>query len=153
MEDEMMNMYVIPANVKYYDVCTAFLENKEIDWTQQRDFEVGDYIYIYLGDPYQKIAFLTEVTEVNVPFADSIDDSKYWTDPTERKDKNQKFVRLKLIYNFLKKDGISYSELKEKGLRGNIQGVRKVYLDSTEPQFKWGEYLLHRTINMMAGVE
>lgn len=145
-----MSMYVIPANTKYYDVCSAFLENKEIDWTQRGNFEVGDYIYIYLGEPYQKIAFLTEVTEINIPFKFSIDDSKYWIDPTKRQNKNQNFVRLKLVYNLLEKGGISYSELKEKGLRGNIQGVRKVYKNSVKPQLKWGDYLIRRTKNIIS---
>lgn len=42
-----MSMCVILANTKYYDVCSTFLEKKEIDWTQRGNFEVGDYIYIW----------------------------------------------------------------------------------------------------------
>ena len=41
-------------------------------------------------------------------------------------------------------------ELKEKGLRGNIQGVRKVYKNSVEPQLKWGDYLIRRTKNIIS---
>lgn len=44
-----MEQWIIPCNIKYYDVIGAFNELKCLDWKQScKSINVGDEIYIYI---------------------------------------------------------------------------------------------------------
>nr|WP_302597123.1 HNH endonuclease [uncultured Cellulosilyticum sp.] len=89
--------WIIPANVKTYDVLSAFAENKYIDWRQNANFAVGDTVYIYVSRPYQKIMFKTEVVCINLDYEETIDDRKYWVNQEENEDDGKrKYMRLRL---------------------------------------------------------
>lgn len=89
--------WIIPANVKTYDVLSAFDENVYIDWRQNANFAVGDTVYIYVSRPYQKIMFKTEVVCINLVYEETIDDRKYWVNQDKNEDDGKrKYMRLRL---------------------------------------------------------
>lgn len=47
-----MEQWIIPCNVKYYDVQGAFKKLKCLDWKQSnKSIRVGDEVFIYIGSP------------------------------------------------------------------------------------------------------
>ncbi len=44
-----MAEWIVPCNIKYYDVVNAFKRLNCIDWKQtNRNIKVGDIVYIYI---------------------------------------------------------------------------------------------------------
>ena len=105
--------WIVPANPKYYDIVSAFNENNEIIWKQSSDINVGDIVYIYVAEPYSKVLYKTEATEVNIPY--------------EYKDNNvsMKYVmKLKLIKDLNDKE-YTFKYLNSLGIKA-IRGPRKI---------------------------
>lgn len=46
-----MSDWIIPCNIKKYDVLGAFPKLNTIDWKQSRNIKIGDTVYIYVGAP------------------------------------------------------------------------------------------------------
>ena len=45
-----MNKWIIPCNIKKYNVDGAFSKLDELEWSQGRNkVEVGDLVFIYVG--------------------------------------------------------------------------------------------------------
>lgn len=59
--------WIIPANLRYYDIVRAYRTRNETDWRQYRNVEAGDVVYIYVGVPYQAILYRCEVEEAHLP--------------------------------------------------------------------------------------
>ena len=76
--------WIIPANLKYYDVFGELSKFGVIEWRQRlKDVSVGDIVYIYLSKPESYIAFKCIVEKVNVRrLSRTIDDSAYFKDDT-----------------------------------------------------------------------
>ncbi|MGN0744998.1 MAG: hypothetical protein ACI4MZ_07025 [Christensenellales bacterium] len=76
--------WIIPVNLKYYDVFGESSRFGVIEWRQRlKDVSVGDIVYIYLSKPESYIAFKCIVEKVNVRrLSRTIDDSAYFKDDT-----------------------------------------------------------------------
>ena len=62
-----MQNWIIPCNLKYYDVFGAFRDLKKLDWKQSNPkIEIGDIVYIYVGAPVKAIMFKCRVTKVGL---------------------------------------------------------------------------------------
>ena len=48
----MAENWIIPCNVKVFDVISHFKENKQVVWKNSFTIRKGDVAYIYLGRPY-----------------------------------------------------------------------------------------------------
>lgn len=117
--------WLFPCNVNNYDVFGAFDKYKEIYWRQHLTrIKKGDYVFIYVGKPFSKLAFLCEVKDVNISNDRTfdIDDSSF-----EKKSLTEcdEYVRLSFIKNLLDKN-IHIQMLHEAGLLGNIQSQREI---------------------------
>lgn len=64
----VFNVWVIPANQKYYDIISEFKLTDVVTWHQDIKVSVGDLIYIYLTIPYQAIMYQCEVIEADISF-------------------------------------------------------------------------------------
>ncbi|WP_130838057.1 MmcQ/YjbR family DNA-binding protein [Lachnoclostridium sp. Marseille-P6806] len=62
--------WVVPANLKYYDVCSDFDSNDDSDWKQGKGIEVGDIVYLYVGVPYSAILYKCQVTGTHIHYPD-----------------------------------------------------------------------------------
>lgn len=111
-----MTNWIIAANPNKYNVISAFEKYDLIDWTQSAKYQVGDYIYIYVSKPYQKIMFKVEVIKTDIANKDSFNDTEFYLDHSFFNENNErKFVRLKkLAYEV--NDDLSLNSLLNKGL-------------------------------------
>lgn len=136
--------WLIAANHNMYNHTKAFKELPFIDWKQKNNYSVGDKVYIYSASPIQAIEFLVEVIKINISVDNALDDKDYWNNIQEYKNgrNNGKYVRFKLIDNF-EDNVITLSELRENGLKGNIQGTRKLF-NANNSITSWGVYIHKR---------
>lgn len=139
--------WLIAANCNLYNHVRAFKELPYVDWKQNNKFSVGDKIYIYSAKPIQAIEFLVEVIKTDITVENALDDREYWIDIQEYENgqNNGKYVRFRLI-NYFEDDVITLSELHKNGLKGNIQGSRKLY-NSDNVINSWGDYIHKRLEN------
>lgn len=61
--------WIVPANLRYYDLTTAFDMSDEITWKQGRGILVGDYVYLYAGAPVSAILYRCQVTATELPYS------------------------------------------------------------------------------------
>ena len=72
-----MTEWIIPCNLKYYNVEGAFKKLKTIDWKQSaKNIFVGDIVYIYVGKPVSSIKYKCRVNKTNLASVE-IDDSDF----------------------------------------------------------------------------
>lgn len=117
-----MTEWIITCNTKAYNVIGAFNKMDTIDWKQSTNVEIGDIIYIYVGEPIHAIRYKCESTIVEQSenlIADSefvLDDSNYGN--------YGRYMRLHLLKEYNTKK-LGYDFLKSNGLK-TVQGPSKV---------------------------
>ena len=137
--------WLIAANHKKYNHDLAFKELDFIDWKQNANYEVGDKVYIYSSRPTSAIKYLVEVIKVDIK-GDSIrNDKKYWIDEEQYESGIKKgvYARFKLIATF-PTNLMTLKDLHDHGIKGNIQGPRKLY-DNNGDLFEWANFILERS--------
>ena len=103
--------WIVPANLKYFDIIQAFEENGEIIWKQSSSIKKGDIAFIYIASPISAILYKCMVTEVNIPY--------------EYEDKNlriNKVMKIKLLKKY-DKDFMTFEKLNNYGITA-IRGQR-----------------------------
>ena len=119
-----MNYWIIPCNLKYYDVFASFEVNKIIDWKQSNpNISVGDDVFIYVGAPVQSIMFRCKVLKSNMPKRE-IDDSKFERQ-AEKYENHSLHMRIQLITQY-DSDILSYSTIQSYGEKGRIMCQRRM---------------------------
>lgn len=115
-----MEQWIIPCNIKYYDVEGAFKKLRRIDWKQSnKSIEVGDEVFIYITKPIQAIKYKCKVNKVNLECIE-IDDSEFVLNG-EPYETYGNHMELELVEEFAVAK-YSLKVLRGKGLKGNIQG-------------------------------
>ena len=119
-----MQNWIIPCNLKYYDVFGAFRDLKKLDWKQSNPkIEIGDIVYIYVGAPVKAIMFKCQVTKVGLDEIE-IDDSAY-SIVGEVYETYPKHMELKLIEQY--ENTLFPSDvLAEHGLKGRVMCQRRM---------------------------
>jgi len=119
-----MTEWIIPCNLKYYDVKGAFSKFKAIDWKQSaKNICVGDIVYIYVGKPISAIKYKCRVNKTNLSKVE-IDDSEFVING-ENYENYGNHMELELIREYAGTE-LTRDMLVENGLKGNIQGPRRV---------------------------
>lgn len=119
-----MTEWIIPCNLKYYDVKGAFSKFKAIDWKQSaKNICVGDIVYIYVGKPISAIKYKCRVNKANLSKVE-IDDSEFVING-ENYENYGNHMELELIREYADTE-LTLDMLVENGLKGNIQGPRRV---------------------------
>ena len=130
-----MATWIIPCNIRYYDVIGAFNRLNRIDWKQSTNIEPSDTVYIYVGKPYQAILYKCRVTKANLTSCE-IDDSEFVLIGDNYVNYGN-HMELQLERVFMENQ-LSFSKLKQEGLKGYIQSPRRAndriqkLLDSAE---------------------
>lgn len=115
-----MTSWIIPCNEKYYNHREAFATLKYIDWRQSTNVEVGDEVYIYVGQSVGAILYKCDVTDVNMNTC-SDNDREYIINC--QLSKAGRYMRLKLVQRY--EDGkFPRTDLLENGLK-TVQGPTK----------------------------
>lgn len=118
-----MTEWIIPCNIKYYDVVGAFKKLKRIDWKQSvKNISVNDIVYIYVGLPYSSIKYKCLVTKVNLNSIE-IDDSEFVINGDQYMNYGN-HMELEFIKEY-RDNVLSLSILTEHGMKGRIQGPRR----------------------------
>ena len=119
-----MTEWIIPCNLKYYDVKGAFSKFKAIDWKKSAKNKcVGDIVYIYVGKPISAIKYKCRVNKTNLSKVE-IDDSEFVING-ENYENYGNHMELELIREYAGTE-LTRDMLVENGLKGNIQGPRRV---------------------------
>lgn len=63
---DIKDEWVIPANLKYFDVISYIESLKVFSWRQPKNIKLNDIIYIYLGSPYSAIMYKGRVIELDI---------------------------------------------------------------------------------------
>ncbi len=124
-----MNYWILPCNLKNYDVISAFKKFNVIQWKQSFNAFVGDKALIYVSAPESKIMFSCTIEEVNLPSV-KIDDSDFIVDGTPFVNYGR-YLTLKLE-NKYEGNELSLSTLKLNGLKANLQSPLKTNLQLTK---------------------
>lgn len=130
-------IWLISAN-KSFDTVRAFNELGTLDWNQGvYKLKEGDLVYIYLGQPIQKVRLKCQVIKANMPKSE-IDDRKYITGVTE--DEIEYYdpvsygntMRLTILEEFVDSDLFGVKALEDHGVFGQIRTPRKLIGETLE---------------------
>jgi len=117
-----MANWVIPCNLKYYDVFGAFNCFTQIQWRQVAGaIEEGDIVYIYAGKPVQAIIFKCLVVKTNIPLDEAEGDTEF--DLSDELKPFGRYMQLKLLKKY-PRNALPFERIAAAGYRGNIQSQR-----------------------------
>lgn len=105
--------WIVPVNLKYYDLQKAFSENEEIIWKQSSNIAIVDVIFLYVAAPISAVLYWCEAIEVNIPY--HYDDGNVHMDHVMRLKKLEQYEPSFLPFGKLKTYGI-----------GAIRGSRRM---------------------------
>jgi|SRR5690625_2415857 len=126
-----MTEWIIPCNIKHYDVIGAFNHMSTLNWKQSTNIKVGDTVYIYVSKPLGAIKYKTKVNAVDLTSV-QIDDSEFVIHGSNYKN-HGRYMELELIETF--DDNLfTYDELKSFGLK-SIKGPSKIKDNLSEFMF------------------
>ena len=128
-----MTEWIISCDPNRYKIDDALHILRKIDWQQSRNICIGDSVYIYVNRPIAAIKYVCKVNKVDLIKA-GIDDSFFCLNDTDF-NHSARYMELELIHQCDSK-GLSLKQLQDNGMKGHIQGPRKVvselkkYIDS-----------------------
>ncbi|MDH5544421.1 MAG: hypothetical protein OEZ43_02445 [Gammaproteobacteria bacterium] len=128
-----MANWLYPANTQYHDVLGAF-SKKTVYWPAKTKVSKGDKIYIYLAAPHKQIAFIGEVTQVDITEESVIEDIKrFFKQLPKKKGEPTPFMKIGKIQRVdIEADSpLALSSLKTHGLRGMLMGPRNLENNQT----------------------
>lgn len=114
-----MEYWLIPCNVKFFDVSKRFELYDDVVWKKDSKVKVGDVVYLYLGAPIGQIKYKCSVVREQIT-EDILECNTYAIRAGNRnKDNVARYMQLKFEKEY--RDGIlTYQELKKHGL-GQVQ--------------------------------
>lgn len=144
MQVEMnMTHWIIPADIKLYDLEGSFSKNGFVDWREKVDYAVGDIVYIYISQPISGVRYKTRVEKINLSIEETVDDTEFKIKENAPKE-GQQYARLTLIEKVESED-LSLKHLLENGLNGaprspaTLTGERAELINYLEQYFNQSE--------------
>ena len=105
--------------------------NEYVEYVQRNKVEVNDIVYLYTTAPVQRIEYKMVVDRINVSYDEMIDDSAYSLNPSPIVNKEDLYVRLKLIKK-VETPLLHLNFLREYGLRSSMQSALTISGDLLE---------------------
>ena len=62
------NVWIVPANPKYYDIERHFEERRDVIWKQGSRIQPGDIVYMYIAAPVSAIRYKCLVKKTDIPY-------------------------------------------------------------------------------------
>ena len=109
----MSENWIVPCNVKFYDVVSHLEKNKSIVWRKVSAIKKGDTVYLYISAPYSEIKFRCNVVNDNVD-EETIELNAYAIKKTEGYRK-PRYIQLELEYVYPSGE-LSLEKLRSHGL-------------------------------------
>ena len=133
-----MDNWIFISSPKRFRMDDWLKSNQFIEFVQNNNVQVGDYIYLYTTAPVQKIEYKLIVDKINIPYEYGIDDYDYSLEPESREsNKGKPLCRFRLIKK-VDQPLLHLSKLREQGLRSSMQAPFKIsgqLLDYIESYF------------------
>ena len=125
-----MNKWIIPCNIKKYNVDGAFSKLDELEWSQGRNkVEVGDLVFIYVGMPVQCIKYKCEIIEKDIPVENcSLNDGEFSLIGRPHITDSLLYMKIRLVDKY-PEGVITLEEMQKRGVKGRIQSARRVPKD------------------------
>ena len=117
----MRENWIIPCNLKHFDVIEHFKSNEYVIWKNSFTIRKGDIAYIYIGSPVGEIRYKCEVVSDEVD-QELLDSNSYAIVKKESKNyfsKKIKYIQLKLLREYIP-GTFTLEKLREHGL-GQVQ--------------------------------
>lgn len=133
-----MKHWIFISSTKQFRMHDWLSCNEYVEYVQRNKVEVGDIVYLYTTAPVQRIEYKMIVDRINVPYDEMIDDSAYSLNPSPIANKEDFYVRLKLIKK-VETPLLHLNFLREYGLRSCMQSASIVsgdLLDYIETKFQ-----------------
>lgn len=122
-----MTIWIVPCNLKFYDVIGAFKKFNKIIWKQiVKTIKEDDYVYIYIGKPISALKYKCKVNKVGLSNRE-IDDQEFIING-EAYVTCGCYMELELLEE-CSGEYFSLDSLVKHGLVGNIQGPRRALGD------------------------
>ncbi|MEJ9232244.1 HNH endonuclease [Peribacillus butanolivorans] len=119
-------VWLVPANPNEYDLASAFSRYETLDWKRSYNYENGDILFMYVSGNIQKVRYKVEVIEGLVRSNDVKYNKMFWNDEEKlEQSKEWTWTRFRLV-DEMDTAELSLAQLREHGLRGNIQGSMKL---------------------------
>jgi len=135
-----MTHWIVPSNELTFRLIDCMKEHNAVDWRQGKYYyAVGDIVYIYNSWPHQRILYKMQIDRINVPSSEYLNDREFWVDKKRGEEglRLNKFVRFRLLKVAPEDAKLGIDDLKRHGLKGNIQGSRRVYQDIDKPLYDY----------------
>ncbi|WP_144647069.1 HNH endonuclease [Priestia megaterium] len=119
-------IWLVPANPNEYDLESAFSRYEILDWKRSYNYENGDILFMYVSGNIQKVRYKVEVIEGLLGTNNVKYDNAFWMDDRKfEQSKEWKYMRFRLV-DEIDTTELSLKKLRERGLKGNIQGAMKL---------------------------
>ena len=127
-KEEFRTYWLISSNDDIFRLEECLADNQSVDWQGSFSPQKRDVVFIYRTKPVQRICYMMEVSKVNIPYKDTINDIKYWGvnhAPKEATNPDEPYHRLKLLKKS-SSQALHLRELQKQGMKGVPQGPRKL---------------------------
>ena len=127
-----MTEWIVSSNPKVFRVDDAFRTEKTVDWFQTKsikNLQVEDIVYIYVSSPIQELHWKCIVRDIMKPIG--ADDSAYYVGEAPSANIGP-CAELEAIYEYTCPELVSYSVLKQHGLKSKMMGPCKVNSELSE---------------------
>ena len=117
----MAENWIIPCNIKVFDVISHFKTNKRVVWKNAFTIRKGDIAYLYLGRPYGEIRYKCMV--VNDAVDEELLQANAYAIPAKKWNyyfsKKEKYIEMEYVREF-PEGMLTLEKLREHGL-GQVQ--------------------------------
>lgn len=141
----MEEKWIIPCNIKKFNVIEHFKNNDEVVWKNSFTIRTGDIVYIYLGAPYSEIRYRCvvvsdtvseEILQKNEYAIQSRLSNNYFS-------KKTKYIQLKLEHEFsegfLKLEKLKMHGLGQVQIQARVNRNLRMYIEDKEKSLKEGD--------------
>jgi 5-methylcytosine-specific restriction protein A len=119
-------VWLVPANPQEYDLASAFSRYDTLHWKRSYKYEKGDILFLYVSGNIQKVRYKVEVIEGLVRADDVQYNQQFWLDEEKyKKSFDFNWTRVRFV-DEVDTSELSLVQLREQGLKGNIQGSMKL---------------------------
>lgn len=127
-KEDLKTYWLISSNDEIFRIEDCLAEKNSVDWQGSFSPKKGDIVFIYRTKPIQRICYMMEVSIINIPYRNTLNDIKYWGEnhaPKGVTNPDELYHRLKFLKE-ITTQALHLRELQKMGMRGVPQGPRKL---------------------------
>lgn len=127
-KDDVKTYWLISSNDQIFRIEDCLSVKNIVDWQGSFSPKRGDIVFIYRSKPIQRICYMMEVVEINIPYRNTINDTGFWGKkhtPLGTIKPEELYHRLKLLKKTTSPK-LHLKELHNLGMKGVPLGRRKL---------------------------